>query len=175
MVDGFNRFSRPSVFGTAWHKVQRRRLVLGAMLTLLAALLAACNETTGPPPEPALRQPTPTAALAVSPTATRPTVAPAPTPTLHREWEILAVTADGSTVTVDLRLYAGVDVWVVLDDADPDEISWSNDGVLRHLFRAVNPGTREIAISDVMGFNETLKVRVPSAPPEPTATVRPRE
>lgn len=163
------------MFGTARHKVQLRRLVLGAMLALLATLLAACVETTESPPEPALPQPAPTAALTVSPTATRPTVTPAPTPTLHREWEILAVTADGSTVIVDLRLYAGVDVSVVLDGADPDEISWSNDGVLRHMFRAVKPGTREIVISDVMGFTETLGVNVPSAPPEPAATVGPRQ
>ena len=84
----------------------------------------------------------------------------------------MAATVDGSTVTVDLRFYAGVDVQVALEEADPGEISWSGDGVLRHTFWAAEPGTREIAISEVMGFTETLEVRVPLTRRESAAPVR---
>ena len=87
-------------------------------------------------------------------------------------WETMAATVDGSTVTVDLRFYAGVDVQVAREEADPDEIAWSGDGVLRHTFCAAEPGTREIAISEVMSFTETLEVRVPLTRRESAAPVR---
>ena len=172
MVARLERFSRPSGSGAARRMVGLQPLVAGALLISLAISLAAGIDRTWALPEPAPPHSAPAVALTASPTTTRSTVTPAPTPTLHREWETMAATVDGSTVTVDLRFYAGVDVQVAREEADPDEIAWSGDGVLRHTFCAAEPGTREIAISEVMSFTETLEVRVPLTRRESAALVR---
>lgn len=51
-------------------------------------------------------------------------------------------------VTVDLRIYSGVDVGVGLDDKHADKAAWTDDAVLWHTFHQVNPGTHEVVIWD---------------------------
>ncbi len=113
-------------------------------------------------PTSATARPTRSAVEAVSPTP-RPTPSPtfpSPTPTLHREWSVLETTVEGKTVTVDLHMYAAVDVRVALGGRKPELVEWSG-GSLRHVFREVPAGNHEVEVSDVTGSSETFEVVVP--------------
>ena len=48
---------------------------------------------------------------------------PTPTPSATREWALEDIRVNGSTVTVLLRVYAGIDVRVTLDGREPEVIS----------------------------------------------------
>ena len=95
-----------------------------------------------------------------SSTATR----PSPTPTLHREWTVQEIMADGGTVTVDMHVYAAVDVRAKLGGLEPDLVERA-DGTLRHVFHYVPAGRHEVVVSDVMGFSESIHVAVSGPPP----------
>ena len=79
---------------------------------------------------------------------------------------------DGSTVIVDLRWFAAVDVDVKLNGREPDEV-WEADGILRHVFKAVEPGKHSVQINDVMGFSESREIEVEAPSPTPTPTTAP--
>ncbi len=82
---------------------------------------------------------------------------PSPTPTLIPEWEFYRVTIDGSRVVVELRVFAGIDFRVTLGGRKADEISYS-DGILKHVFESMPPGTHLVLAEDVMGFSETREI-----------------
>jgi hypothetical protein len=76
-----------------------------------------------------------------------------------REWDLLDVVVAGSTVTVNVRVYVGVDVDVTLDGREPDSISGPSP-VLEHVFNDVAPGTYDVEINDVVGFSEVREITV---------------
>ncbi len=96
-----------------------------------------------------------------APTAT-PTTSqekPTPTPGISREWVVEEVRVDGRTVTVEIRVFAGIDVRVSLDGRDPDEVI-GPEPTLRFVFRDVAPGSHLALVRDAVGFEETLAVEV---------------
>ena len=107
--------------------------------------------------------PSPTATLTPtpSPTATR-----TPTPFLPREWRVEGIQVDGSTVTVLLHVFAGIDVRATLDGRDPDQVN-APIPILEFVFLNVAVGTHTIQVKDVVGFRESAEVVVP-----PPAAVR---
>ena len=99
-------------------------------------------------------------------TETTPTPAPnaTPTPSVTREWDLEGVQVDGSTVSVRLRVFAGIDVRVTLDGKDPDQVNPPSP-FLEFLFQSVAPGKHTIEVEDVVGFTETTEVVLPTATP----------
>ena len=129
--------------------LKMRRLIPLLVLPAVIALMVACgDEATATPP---------------STTTATPTATATPSPT--REWNIDGVQVDGSTVTVLLHVFAGIDVRVTLDGRAPDHINASIP-ILEHVFQDVAPGQHTIEVRDVVGYSETVEVVVvPTALP----------
>lgn len=91
-----------------------------------------------------------------------PTASPANTPTAgpSQEWTLDGVRVEGLTVTVTLRVFAGIDVSAVLDGAAPDATAVSGP-TLEFVFLEVAPGEHELTVHDVVGFEESRSVTVP--------------
>ena len=102
--------------------------------------------------------PTPASSVTLTPS---PTATPTPTPSVTREWDLENIKADGSTVTVLLRVYAGIDVRVTLDGRDPDQVD-PKLPFLEFVFVDLAPGKHTIEVKDVVGFTETMDVVVPT-------------
>jgi len=115
-----------------------RQSPVPAVLTLIALAVAACGGDGA--------QPTP------APTDTS-------TPGPVQEWTVEEVRVDGSTITVHLRVFAGIDVGVTLDGGRPDE-TVASPPVLEFVFRDVSPGEHAVEVSDVVGFKERIGVIV---------------
>ncbi len=79
--------------------------------------------------------------------------APPPTPSVIREWDVEDIQVDGSTITVMLRVYAGIGVQVTLNGTPADEVKPTLP-VLEYLFLNVIPGQHTVEIRDVVGFEE---------------------
>ena len=148
------------------------KIVLVISLGLLFLVALACGAEGTPTSStdvPGTPQPTatptsvpPTATpTSVSPTATPTSVPATPTPWPPREWDLEGVAAEGSTVTVELRVFAGIDVRVTLDGRQADETVGPGP-TLKFIFRDVTPGDHGVRVSDVVGFVETTKVTVES-------------
>ena len=84
-----------------------------------------------------------------------------PTPSPVREWNLKDIEVDGSTVTVILRAFAGIDVRVTLDGRNPDHVN-TPVPILEFVFQDVPAGTHTIRVSDVVGFEQTAEVVVPT-------------
>ena len=95
-------------------------------------------------------------ALACTSEARTPTSTPSPS----MEWDLESIRVDGSTVTVLLRVYAGIDVSVTLDARDPDRIK-GPPPVLGYVFQNVSPGEHAVQVRDVVGHEETAQIVVP--------------
>ena len=115
---------------------------MGAALIL--AIAAACVNSS----------PGPTSVL--TPAAT-----PTTTPSPSKEWSLENIEVDGSTVTVLLQVFAGIDVQVTLDGRDPDQVKTAVPD-LGFVFEEVPPGSHTIGVSDVLGFEQTAEVVVPA-------------
>ncbi len=117
-----------------------------SLLIISAGLLAgvACTGVSGPTPT---TTPTPTA-----------------TPMVIREWDLKDIQVYGSTVSVSLNMYAGVDVQVTLDGRTADEVR-VNLPTVEYLFNNVGLGIYTIEVGDVVGFSETSEVVMTTAPP----------
>ena len=124
-------------------------LVLSAVVLL--AVACGVDETPTPTIEPGLQTPTST------PTPSPAT--PTPTPSVTREWALKGINVEGSTVTVELQVFAGIDVQVTLDGRQPDEIA-GPPPTLKHTFLNVAPGDYTVRVSDVVGYVETARVVV---------------
>ena len=66
-----------------------------------------------------------------------------------------------STVTVSLRVYAGVDVDVTIDGRGPDLVT-ARLPFLMFVFRNVDPEEHRVHVQDVVGHKESLDVFVPA-------------
>ncbi len=119
----------------------KKRLIFVAGMALALMTVVGC---AGPP----------------APTST-PTPAPAttPTPLPVKEWNLEPIQVEGSTVTVPLRVFAGIDVWATLDGKRADEVQAALP-VIRHVFRNVTPGKHAVEVRDVVGHRETAEVVV---------------
>ena len=82
------------------------------------------------------------------------------------------MTADGSTVVVDLRVSAGGDVSVKLNGREPHEVSFS-EGILRQVFRDVEPGRHSVLVYDATGLSASREIEVIALSPTPTAKAEP--
>ncbi|MFQ6028686.1 MAG: DUF6174 domain-containing protein [Dehalococcoidia bacterium] len=142
-----------------------KSLALLLALTLAALLVVACGTaapTTSAPPTTVV--PTPNVVVDELPTP-GPTAAPTaplvtlPTPAPHQQWEVQEVSVDGSTVTVGLHVFAGVDVDVVLDGEAPETISGAGP-ILEHIFTDVAPGTHTVMVMDIVGYSESRQITV---------------
>ena len=101
-------------------------------------------------PSPAAT-PSHTAEPAPTATPTPPTPSPTPTPLVPREWDLQEVQVDGSTVTVSLHVFAGIDVDVTLNGNEADEVNIALP-ILEFVFVDVAAGEHAILVSDIVGF-----------------------
>ena len=122
----------------------KRFISLLALSTVLLAVVACGGE--------AATEPTATATVAPTTTAT---------PLPIREWNVEDIQVDGSTVTVSLHVFAGIDVWATLDDERADEVRPAIP-TIEYVFLNVTPGQHTVEVQDVVGHNETAEVLVPT-------------
>ena len=66
---------------------------------------------------------------------------------------------DSATITVLVRVFAGVDFDVTLDGRQPND-SGGTPPVLEFSFKAVSPGTHAVEVRDVVGHAEDVEVTV---------------
>ena len=78
-----------------------------------------------------------------------------PTLTLHREWLVRETDVDEITLTADLYMYAAVEVRVALERRQPDLVNRTG-GILRHVFRDVPAGSREVVATQARHPDESL-------------------
>ena len=90
-----------------------------------------------------------------------PAATPTPPPSPVREWNLQDIRVDGSTVTVVLRVFAGIDVRATLDGGDPDQVN-APIPILEFVFQNVTPGQHTVEVRDVVGFKESVEVVVPT-------------
>ncbi len=118
------------------------RVLLGLTITLV--VVSACTSTAPPP-----------------------TSTSSPT----REWDLENVQVSGSTVTVSLYVFAGIDVWATLDGRRADDVHEGRTlGILEYVFLNVAPGQHTVEVQDVVGFSETAEVVVSTSTTTPTPT-----
>ena len=84
-----------------------------------------------------------------------------PTPLPVKEWDLEDIEVDGSTVTVLLYVFAGIDVWVTLDGDRADEVRPTMP-TIEYVFRNVTSGRHAVEIEDVVGHKQTAEVVVPT-------------
>ncbi|MFQ5872937.1 MAG: hypothetical protein ACE5JL_03945 [Dehalococcoidia bacterium] len=132
--------------------MSKKLFVSMSVLAIVALIAIACGEEATP---------NPTAPPTATPTST-PTPSPTPSPT--REWDLQEIQVDDSTVTVLLRVYAGIDVGVTLDGSDPDQLN-TPVPILEFVFQNVAPGKHTVEVRDVVGYSETAEVVVPPSLP----------
>ncbi len=92
--------------------------------------------------------------------AAEPAPPAAPTPAPMREWNLEGVQVDGSTVTVSLRVFAGIDLMATLDGKLADEVRPAPPTV-EYVFRNVLQGKHTVRVWDVVGHSETAEVVMP--------------
>ncbi len=133
-----------------------RLLVIGGLILLG---VAACGGAATPGSSPPAQLPLPT-----EPTtpASVPSPSPTPTPRPVREWELIGSQVEGSTVTVLLRLFSGIDVKATLDGVAPDEVVPPSPN-LSYVFKGVVAGNHALAVADVVGHQVTGMITVPEA------------
>lgn len=95
-----------------------------------------------------------------------PTPTPTPTPTSSpvKEWNLEGIQVDGSTVTVQLYVFAGIDVRATLDGRDADQLN-ALVPILEFVFTDVAPGKHTVEVEDVVGYTKTAEFVVPSLTP----------
>ena len=88
-------------------------------------------------------------------------VDPTPTATPMKEWNLEEVQVDDATVTVSVRVFAGIDVWATLDGNRSDEVE-PNPPTIKYVFRDVTPGTHAVEVRDIVGHSQTAEVVMPT-------------
>jgi hypothetical protein len=81
----------------------------------------------------------------------------------HREWDIEDIVADGSTVTVSLHVFAGIDVGVTMNGNEATRVEAALP-VINFVFEGVPVGKHPVVVSDVVGHKETASVTVEASP-----------
>lgn len=107
-------------------------------------------------------------ALACNNPAATPTADPGSTgtPVAEKEWALGDVHVDGSTATVTLTVFSGVDVWATLAGRQADEV-YSNLPDIAYVFSNVPLGIHTVLVQDVVGHSQTTQLVV-SGPTLPT-------
>ena len=97
-----------------------------------------------------------------------------PTSSPAREWNLEDIQVDGTTVTVSLHVFAGIDVQATLDGKAADKVK-PIIPTIEYVFLNVTPGQHTVEVRDVVGFSETADVVVslPATTPAPTSTPTP--
>ena len=135
---------------------------------VIVALAAACAgsapaptaTTSSPPPAATTASPAPTATTpSPAPTSTAVPQVPTATPMVTQEWELHGIAIDGDTVTVSLRVFAGIDVGVTVAGAAPNRVDASIP-ILAFVFENVAAGEHPVEISDVVGHQQSASVTV---------------
>ena len=89
---------------------------------------------------------------------------PTPTATPMKEWNLEGIQVQNSTVTVSVRVFAGIDVWATLDGRRADEVAPTLP-TIDYVFLNVTPGKHEVEVLDVVGHSQTAQVVIPTPPP----------
>ncbi len=91
---------------------------------------------------------------------------PAPTPPLTRQWEFVTHESDGDDLVVSVRMFAPVELTVVLDgERAPDESSVPEGlGIAIYRFRNVSPGEHSLRVTDAAGNSTSRGVKAGPAP-----------
>ena len=87
--------------------------------------------------------------------------APTATPTPIKEWNLEGIQVDGSTVTVSVRVFAGIDLWATLDEKRSDEVTPTLP-TIKYVFHNVTSGAHTVEVRDVVGHSETEEVVMPT-------------
>ena len=95
-----------------------------------------------------------------------PTPTLAPSPPLTRQWEFVTHESDGDDLLVSVRMFAPVELTVVLDgERAPDESSVPEGlGIATFRFRNVSPGEHSLRVTDAAGNSTSRGVRAGPAP-----------
>ena len=126
---------------------------------VIMALAAACAGSA-PAPTAIRSSPAPTATTASpAPTSTAVPQVPTATPMVTQEWELHGIAVDGDTVTVSLRVFAGIDVGVTVAGAAPNRVDASIP-IFAFVFENVAAGEHPVEISDVVGHKQSASVIV---------------
>ena len=127
--------------------------VLFAVAGLVIALAVACSGSATKP----IGVPT------TVPTAIPVPQASTPTPMPVREWELQEIAVERATVTVSLRVFAGIDVGVNIGGREPTRVEAAIP-VINYIFEDVAIGEHPVLISDVVGHSQTASVMVEPPP-----------
>ena len=102
-----------------------------------------------------------TLSMALACTSAAPTTTPTSTPLPVKEWNLEDIQVDGSTVRVRLHVFSGIDVRATLGGRDPDQVN-ALMPKLEFVFEKVAPGKHTVEVRDVVGYQETTEVVVPT-------------
>ncbi|MDA0988442.1 MAG: hypothetical protein O2783_04805, partial [Chloroflexi bacterium] len=108
----------------------KKWLIPMTVLSLALMMASACTSAAATP------------TVTIAPTATE---SPTSTPLPVKEWTLEDVRVDGSTVTVSLRVYVGIDVQVTLDGKPADEVV-NTLPTLDYVFLNVAPGQHTVEV-----------------------------
>ena len=149
-------------------KTRINRWMAALLLAIVVGVLAAaCGATETPDATRGTPQgPRDNPAATTSPAETPPTAVPTPksseptpTPAPFREWELESVRIEGSTITVPVRVFAGIDVQVTLDGRSAGEVR-GTPPVLEYVFTKVTKGRHTVEVRDVVGYEQAVQVTV---------------
>jgi hypothetical protein len=76
-----------------------------------------------------------------------------------REWDLQKISVNGSTVTVSLHVFAGIDVGVTINGKEPARVEAAIP-VINFVFEGVPVGENPVVVSDVVGRKETASVTI---------------
>ena len=95
-----------------------------------------------------------------------PTPTLAPSPPLTRQWEFVTHESDGDDLVVSVRMFAPVELTVVLDsERAPDESSVPKGlGIATFRFRSASPGEHSVRVTDAFGNSMSRGVKVGPPP-----------
>lgn len=82
------------------------------------------------------------------------------TPMPTQEWNVEDVSVEGSTVRVTVRVFATTDITVVIDGKEADEVEFALP-LIHYVFNNVESGTRELTITDIVGFAYGQPLMIP--------------
>ena len=91
---------------------------------------------------------------------------PVPSSPLTRQWEFVAHESDGDDLLVSARMFAPVELTVVLDgERAPDESSIPEGlGIATFRFRSVSPGDHSVRVTDAAGNSTSRGVKAGPPP-----------
>ena len=135
-------------------KSSTKPFILMLILSAIGAISLACVSNA----DPAVIAPV----SGTAPPILTPFPTPSPTPSPSAEWELQNIDVDGTTIRVNIRVSAGVDVRVTLDGTSSNTVSGPNP-VLEHAFTGVTAGVHIIEVSDLAGNIQTREISVSPA------------